>query len=108
MSNSILDGYMLAVSIYGNLFLYIQVLSLIRQRRSIHWNDPGRIPQIISYFVSILSCISWIVYSIIQGNMTIVIVSSAIALSGSSLCLIVITITSCLNGRLITPESMII
>lgn len=91
-----LEIYMIFVSLFGNTFLYFQVVQFIKQRNELSWNQNGSHSRLISYLVSLWSCISWIIYSICISD-ALLFLSGIIALIGTILCLSIIIIYSIIN-----------
>ncbi len=101
--NTGFDDFMYLVAGVGNLFLFIQAWSLWQARHGLSWHQQGAAMRITSYFYSVIIATIWVVYGAMEGSWSVVI-SSAEAAMGSSICATIILTYSFLNDRPAPPQ----
>ena len=102
--NLAFDDFMYGVAAVGNLFLFLQAWSLWQSRNSLSWHQHGAAMRIASYAFSITIATIWVVYGATEGSWSVVI-SSAEAAMGSSICATIILTYSFLNDRPALPSA---
>jgi len=95
---------MIFIAIVGNLFLYFQAYVLLKQKKTILSSNEGSTIRLASYTYSVVCSFFWIIYAGLHQNW-VVLISSTIAITGSTLCVIILMYYQHKNKRPIVLSS---